>query len=346
MPGKRKEAPRPPLRRRGHGDAGSLARSERSVTREQVDEFQRSRVLGALREIVAERGVAAATVARIVLQAGVSRRTFYELFADREDCLLAALDQSIAFAAQRVLPPFRAPGRWRERMRAALLELLALLDEDPELGTLCVVHALGGGPDALKRRARVVRALAEAVDEGRAEARTDHTPAPLTAEGVVGAVLSVLHARLSERDYGRRAANAATLTELSGPLMSMIVLPYLGPAAAARELARPTPPGAPTRQARAREDPLRDLDMRLTYRTVRVLEAIAERPGLSNRRVGEEAGIADQGQTSKLLRRLESLGLLENAAHARSFRGAPNAWRLTDRGARLRDTILAQAGIG
>ena len=336
MPRKRGAPERTSLR-------GRARTEERSFTREQVDEFQRSRVLGALREVVAEQGVAAATVAHVVASAGVSRRTFYELFVDRDDCFLAAFEQSVGLAAQRVVPPFRASGRWHERMRAALQELLTLFEGEPDLGALCVVHALGAGPRALERRARVVRALVGAVDEGRAEARGAHGPVPLTAEGVVGAVLAVLHARLSGAAAGQRTARPAPLTELTGQLMSMIVLPYLGPAAAARELTRPAPERTFVRHARAREDPLKDLDMRLTYRTVRVLLAIAEQPGASNRYVADDAEIADQGQASKLLRRMEKLGLIENTADARGARGEPNAWRLTSRGGSLRDTIQAQA---
>jgi AcrR family transcriptional regulator/DNA-binding MarR family transcriptional regulator len=336
MPRKRGAPPRASRRGRGR-------REERSFTREQVGEFQRSRVLGALREIVAEQGVAAATVAHVVARAGVSRRTFYELFADREDCFLAAFEQSVEMAAQRVVPAFRAPGRWHGRVRAALLALLALFEEEPELGALCVVHVLGAGPDALEHRARIVRALVGAVDEGREEARRGHTPAPLTAEGVVGAVLAVLHGRLSAGTGARRLAQVEPLTGLAGPLMNMIVLPYHGPAAAARELARPAPERRAAKRSLAREDPLKELDMRLTYRTVRVLQAIAGQPGASNRFVGDIAEILDQGQTSKLLRRLEHLGLIENTTHGGGARGEPNAWRLTGRGERLRDTIQAQA---
>jgi AcrR family transcriptional regulator/DNA-binding MarR family transcriptional regulator len=335
MAAQRREPARPRMRGRGRAREGE----EGAGTRAQVDEFQRSRVLGAMREIVAEQGIAGATVAHIVLRAGVSRRTFYELFADREDCFLAAFEQSIALVAQRVAPPFQARGRWHERMRATLLVLLELFDEQPELGSLCVVHVLGAGSQALDRRALVVRALADAVDEGRAEARGSRSPAPLTAEGVVGAVLAVLHARLSAGAGAPGAARSAPLTELMGPLMSMIVLPYLGPAAAARELARPAPRRTTAPLKYAREDPLRDLDMRLTYRTVRVLNAISERPGASNRHVGEQAGIVDQGQTSKLLRRLQHLGLVENVARGGGHRGEPNEWRLTGRGRQLHDTI-------
>ena len=78
--------------------------------------------------------------------------------------------------------------------------------------------------------------------------------------------------------------------------------------------------------------------MRITYRTLRVLSAIGEHPGMSNRGVADLSGIADQGQMSKLLTRLEGLGLIENTTMTDHDRGAhqragePNAWRLTSKG--------------
>jgi AcrR family transcriptional regulator len=335
------------IRLRAEGEGVSFAR-------EQVDEIQRTRVLGALCEVVAERGAAGATVAHIVARAGVSRRTFYELFADREECFLAAFDQAVERAAARVIPAFEGTGRWRERVRGALVALLGFFDEEPDLGALCVVHALGAGPRALERRAEVVRVLVAAVEEGRGEAKRGEV-APLSGEGVVGAVLAVLHTRLSERGRGSTGGGGRLtslgepltsmgepLTSLASPLTGMIVLPYLGSAAAARELARPAPKVTVARSG-AREDPLKGLDMRLTYRTVRVLLAIAAAPGASNRQVGDAAGIADQGQTSKLLQRLLHLGLILNAGGGDAGRGGSNAWQLTIRGEQLQRTINAQA---
>ncbi|MGH2832303.1 MAG: MarR family transcriptional regulator, partial [Solirubrobacteraceae bacterium] len=89
------------------------------------------------------------------------------------------------------------------------------------------------------------------------------------------------------------------------------------------------------------KDPLRDLQMRLTYRTVRVLLAIAAAPAKSNREVGAAAGIEDQGQISKLLSRLERLGLIENAG-AGQVRGSPNAWELTGRGLEVERLVAVQ----
>ena len=74
--------------------------------------------------------------------------------------------------------------------------------------------------------------------------------------------------------------------------------------------------------------------MRLTYRTVRVLVVIGERPGASNREIADLSGVADQGQISKLLARLARLELVENTGEGQE-KGGPNAWRLTPRGARV-----------
>jgi AcrR family transcriptional regulator len=312
----------------------------RGASRGGVAEIQRARMIAALVEVAGERGVGGVTVGRIVGYSGVSRRTFYELFEDREDCFLAAFDQAIELGAQRVVPAFKTSGTWRERVRAGLAALLGYLDDEPGMGALCVVDALGGGPVALERRAVVVRALIDAVHEGRREARGAAKPTRLTAEGVVGAVLSVLHARLSVGD-ARHNGGPAPMASLLGPLMAMIVLPYLGQAAAAREAARVVP--RRKRAAPLSGDPLRELDMRLTYRTVRVLLAIAADPGASNRRVSEAADVSDQGQISKLLARLEHLGLIENGGAGGVARGEPNVWRLTAKGADIERAIRRQA---
>jgi chromosome segregation and condensation protein ScpB len=83
--------------------------------------------------------------------------------------------------------------------------------------------------------------------------------------------------------------------------------------------------------------------MRLTYRTVRVLLAIASQPDSSNRQVATAAGIADQGQISKLLARLYTLGLIQNAGRDPA-KGEPNAWSLTPRGHDVTHAIQIQTG--
>jgi AcrR family transcriptional regulator len=320
--------------------------SERAP-RERLAEVQRARIVAAATEVVAELGYAGLTVAEIIAHAKISRRTFYEIFADREECFLAAFDAALARVAEPVLAGHAVEGPWRERIAAALTALLATFDEQPALARVLVLDALAAGPAALRRRAAAIDALVHAVDEGRRAAARARDPGPLAAEGVVGAVLGVLHARLLD------ARRRKPLLALAAPLMSTIVLPYLGPAAAERELRRPTPriQRAAARNGHARggssANPLRGLEMRLTYRTLRVLSAVGELDGCdthpSNRAVADRAGIADPGQMSKLLARLQSLGLIENRERARAngapFKGEPNRWALTPRGAEVVEAI-------
>jgi AcrR family transcriptional regulator len=315
-----------------------------------VVEFQRARLLAAMTEVAAERGVANVTVADVVERAGVSRRTFYELFEDREACFLAALDDGLARVSRVVFDAYDPEAKWAERLRSALTALLVFLDTEPGVGRLLVVESLGAGPAALERRSRLLAHVVAAVDEGRREARAGAGVTPLTAEGAVGAVLSVTHARLLAQSPagvdGPRTMEGApgSLVDLVNPLMSMLVLPYLGSAAARRELQRPAPEGEPRPAPGGTSNPLRELDMRLTYRTVRVLLAVAASPGGSNRVVSNGAGVADQGQISKLLSRLEKLGLVSNAGLGPG-RGAPNAWTLTQQGEELSRILAARAPV-
>jgi DNA-binding MarR family transcriptional regulator len=116
--------------------------------------------------------------------------------------------------------------------------------------------------------------------------------------------------------------------------MGMILLPYLGPAAARKEMARRPPVGSFDHVTPTDVGPLREIPMRLTYRTVRVLASVAAHPGASNRQIGSASEIADQGQISKLLARLERLDLVCNT-EAAAGKGAPNAWMLTEKGVEI-----------
>jgi AcrR family transcriptional regulator/DNA-binding MarR family transcriptional regulator len=298
-----------------------------------VIEIQRARLLAAAGQVACSCGAADTTVARIVECAGVSRRTFYEIFVDGEDCLLAAMQAAFERACERVLPVWGSPGSWRERVRGSLVALLCLFDEEPVVAHLLVVEALAAGRGVLERRASVLEGLAGAVGEGAREARPGADLTQIGAEGVVGGVLAVLHARISQGASG-------DLVQLTGPLMSMLVLPYRGAAAARRELRLPVPvPSSPHESDSLPEvDPFKAAGMRLTYRTMRVLETIAEHPGSSNRQVAMRAEVSDQGQISKLLGRLERVGMVSNDGGAH-LRGEPNAWTLTPAGEQVTRSI-------
>jgi AcrR family transcriptional regulator len=321
--------------------------SAHKLGRERVIDIQRARILAAMGEECSVRGAGNVTVAHVVARAGVSRRTFYELFRDREDCFLGAFDDGIARASRYVLDGYDPNVRWAERVRMALTSLLSFLDVERELGQLLIVGSLGAGHRALEHRRRGIAQIIALVGEGVKEAKAGAELPPLTAEGVVGGVLSVLHARLLDSTPSAtrvKDRKEGSLIELTGPLMGMIVLPYLGPAAARRELARPVPK-PPAGVHRAEGNPLGQLEMRLTYRTVRVLMAIAAHPGSSNRVVATAAEVTDQGQMSKLLARLRDIDLIENTGGG-ATRGEPNAWTLTDKGWRVQGAIAEQTSDG
>jgi AcrR family transcriptional regulator/DNA-binding MarR family transcriptional regulator len=307
--------------------------------RGQVSDIQRARMLCAMVDAVGERGIGNVTVSHVVGRSGVSRRTFYEVFEDREDCFLAAFDDAIEKIAASIVPAYETERKWPEKIRAGLAALLEFLEYERATGRLVVVEALGAGPKALEHRSRVLTRIIAAVDEGRDELKRGEDPPPLAAEGVVGAVLSVIHTRMLA-PCGVDAPRSPPLVELTGPLMAMIVLPYLGPAAARRELDRPVPARNGTRPP-STGNPLKDLDMRLTYRTVRVLMAIGSHPGVSNRRIADAAEVSDQGQISKLLTRLQHLGLIENAGFGQA-KGESNSWHLTTRGHEIEQAIREQ----
>jgi AcrR family transcriptional regulator len=310
------------------------------VPRARVGEIQRSRLLVATASVVDELGYANTTVAHITERARISRRTFYDLFADREDCVLALFEDVVGMARREVLAAAGAPGLdWCEQVRAGLWAILSFLDREPVLARVCVVQALRSGTCALERREEVLAELARVLDEGREYGGARCDSPPLTAEGLVGAVFGIVYGRLLRRE-------TRTLTVLFGELMGMIVLPYMGPAAARREQERKMPAadldsgaGSPAGDGYD-QDPLVGVPMRLTYRTARVLEVVAARPGVSNRGVGEQAGVADQGQISRLLARLERLGLTENTGDGHA-KGESNAWRLTLKGAQVERSIRA-----
>lgn len=319
--------------------------------RNRVEEIQRTRIMRAMADAVIDREACSVTVADVVARAGVSRRTFYEHFADREECFLLTFEWGMKRARAVMAEAYAKEMRWVDGIRAGLSALLALMDEEPALARLCIVRALGGGAEVLQRRAEGLEVLCDFIDRGRLERTGGTEPPAVTAEGVVGAVMSVIHTRLLAADIPDEGARSETpgpsvsaeapLAELLGQLMSLIVLPYLGAAAARRELTRPLPPSAAS--SGVGEIPPEGINLRLTYRTTRVLLAIAERPGINNREVAERAGIIDQGQISRLLRRLESLGLIVNTSDG-TTRGAPNAWLLTARGEQAERGIHAQAG--
>src|SRR5664279_270132 len=100
-------------------------------SRDDVAEIQRGRMLAAAVDAVQDVGYAQMTVAQVIGRARVSRKTFYDIFADREDCFLAAFEQTLSQARLIAQEAYEGESGWRDGIRAALARVLMFMDEEP-----------------------------------------------------------------------------------------------------------------------------------------------------------------------------------------------------------------------
>ncbi len=238
---------------------------------------------------------------------------------------MTAFDQGVARLSRLVDEAARCADGWHERVRAALSALLVFLDEEPGWARLLLGESPLDAEAGFERRQQPFQALARVlVTETQAEENDSgwFVPWPeLTSELVVGGIVSVLHNRVSE---GAREP----FVELAPSFMAFIMAQYPGSSANL---------GAErTADANGVESQLQRLPVRVTYRTTRVLSAVGDSPGLSNRDIADAAGLTDEGQTSRLLRRLEQRNLVQNVGVGHAYGGA-NAWLLTAYGQRVLD---------
>jgi hypothetical protein len=148
------------------------------------------------------------------------------------DADLVELDYALARACERARRVYETVEPWPDRVRASLAALLDLFDEEPRLARVCVMYSTTPGSAAAARRKDVLAVLAGVIDEGR-DSCYGRVPPPFTAEGVLAGALGAIHGRLVQPD-------SEPLIELLDPLMSFIVLPYMGAFAARGELAGST----------------------------------------------------------------------------------------------------------
>jgi AcrR family transcriptional regulator len=307
-----------------------------------VGAIQRARILDAVVEVVAERGAVDASVELVIARAGVSRYGFHEQFDGLEECLMAVLDgglERVASLAAHAIEQERGP--WQDGMRAALAAVLEFFDSERDLAKVCLVETLAAGPVVREHRERATEAF-RALVVGRIQSEVSHA-SPLAAEGLLGSVMSVVHARLIAREQ-------KPLIELLGPLMGVIVGPFVDEHQLAREIERGDrlareviagrrSPAAQTRPV-ARVDVPGVLLSARAHRARQCLLYVVRHPGASNQEVGEAIGVSHRGQLAKLLGKLAALGLLVKRAGGP---GRANAWSATTAG---EDVALALAGNG
>ena len=185
-------------------------RATGGLTREQVSEHQRERLLMAMAGVVAEKGYAATTVGDVITSAGVSRATFYEQFADKQECFLAAFDA----ASDRVLAATR-PGRGAT-FSDVLAAYLDALVADAAFAKVFLVEIYAVGPAGMARRAAGQRRFTDAVARAvGARSAADR----FACEAFVAAVGSMVTTRLAAGDLDGLRALHAPLTDLAARLL-------------------------------------------------------------------------------------------------------------------------------
>ena len=207
-----------------------LPRGRHAAPRAVVREAQRARMLEAMTQAVAEKGYARVAVADVIERAGVSRKTFYEQFANKEECFLAAYDAGVdrLLAAIDDALATLAPD-WLAAARRAVEAYLETMAASPAFARAFLIEALGAGPAALERRGIVQGRFADqlAAIHRRARADIPEIPAlaPLTFRAAVGAVNELVTAHVLEH-------GADTLPELADAILDVHVALLIG-----RELA-------------------------------------------------------------------------------------------------------------
>jgi AcrR family transcriptional regulator len=193
---------------------------------------QRRRILTAVAEVCHAVGYGRMSVQDVVVAAGVSRKTFYLNYRDKEDAFLASYEDASQRIVERVKQAYASADSLVDRTRVSLRALLGAVAAEPAIASMCLVEVLAAGPEALERRDAMMHELATLVHEtttaGLPAARR---PSPLVAETLVGGIYEVLATRVT-------TGRLAELPDLLPDLMFALLLPYVGTDAAHELLAR------------------------------------------------------------------------------------------------------------
>lgn len=214
------------------GRDGKFPSGVRRLPSDLVKAVQRERLILAMLKAASELGYRGMNVQDVIERAGVSRPTFYEHFANKEDCFLAAFDTSASRLREKVDNAARQGGDlWRDRLRFALGAVLRFASAEPDTARTLIVEARAASSDAVMRRVRMLDHYASCLHAQARELLPDGASfSPMTASGVVGGIEAILYSRLCKGE-------AEELEGLLPSLMYFVVLPYEGHEAASEELA-------------------------------------------------------------------------------------------------------------
>lgn len=188
---------------------------------------QRERMLAAVVEVVGEVGYASMTVRDVITRAGVSRRTFYEHFSNKEDVFLAAYDGVVEMVLAQVGAAYATGQTFTDRVRLGLDAFVDVLAADPALAHVCVVEVLAAGPKALARRSAAMERFRAFVAPGFDELPKRVRAPDLTADAVIGGIYEVIYGHVLRGE-------TALLPGLSPELLHGMLVPFVGPEGATR----------------------------------------------------------------------------------------------------------------
>lgn len=194
------------------------------------NESRRQLILEAMVRVVGRKGYKATSVADVIVEADVSRTTFYKHFDDKHECFLAAYDLVVERVLDQVIASCDAEQPWLERMRVGLTTVIDLFALDPELARTAIVEVAAAGADARRRHWNAIARFTEFLAEGEQLAGGRELPeniALMAAGAVSGLIFDELLTGRAER-----------LPELLPDLLFAMLVPYIGPGAATEEMRR------------------------------------------------------------------------------------------------------------
>ncbi|HEU4974433.1 MAG TPA: TetR/AcrR family transcriptional regulator [Baekduia sp.] len=201
-----------------------LPKGRHGLSREFIVRNQRERMLDAMANVVADKGYAATRVADVTEYAGVSRKTFYEQFTDKEDCFLAAFDAIAGLMMEKLARRLaEADDTWESKVHALLGEFLAFCAAEPAFARMCIVEVLSSGPRGLERRDQAMANFYPIIDQlPREELGSPSWLSPITPNYLVGGIYEVIYSAIRRGEVER-------LPELEGELTSLVFRAYLHP---------------------------------------------------------------------------------------------------------------------
>lgn len=201
--------------------AHQLPPGRHGLSRTFVARNQRDRMIKAVADAVYEEGFAQMSVEDVVQRAGISRRTFYEQFANKEEAFLAAFDEVAALLIQDVRVAYASGRSFPARVIEGYRVFLDILAASPEFGHMCIVEVMAAGPAALARRTAVMEEFAGLISEDANRSRRGAPVPRVTADTIVGGVYETIFRKIA-------AHESQDLPGLLPDVVEFTLLPYVG----------------------------------------------------------------------------------------------------------------------